>query len=638
MKPGYALAALFVAHLILASLLVSPGVLFGGEPIASLDYSLHFARVWATDEMLGEHGRIWGYNPFFLAGYPAGTVFDVNNHFIELFGVALHRVGVSLPTAFNLFVFLALVLVPVFTWTAARNFDLSPWQQVTAVALAMLLWFTDGEVRVAWRVGVIASGVAMYALPYALSCLHRYMERRTATSLAAFLVTGALVSLLHPLSFLFFFGMVALYLVVRAPRFDLRFWGAMVLFAVLVLAINMIWIAPLLQHLSLKTTSGYHWIGDLRALARDLALTRGSGLRLLLYAFGVGGLVVWWREGRRNLAELIGVPVVLLTGFGYLAGHLEIFLDFETYRNNLVVSFLLVSPAATAFDRALGWLRTLAPPKRRGVAVAGALLVLVLLVKNLLFFAPYARGQFGRHALSPLHPADMKVVELVRERVGSDERVLVEYWPLGAMLPWYTGREVIGGPYPLVWMPHNFANFVVYREVSVARQTELFGQSTAEITPEEVRIYLEQYGIGWIVASSDETKALFDTVATVSRVEDLGRNRVYRLDAPTGLTARGTATVEGRFGSLVLRDVAPGEVVLRYHWSPTLVSEPPQAVLPCSMPGDPVPFIFLPDARDGVLLDRGTTAAALGDEPFRVTLPTDAPACPVTTSSGTSSL
>jgi hypothetical protein len=509
MKPGHALTALFVAHLILASLVVSPGVLFGGEPITSLDYSLHFVRVWATDEMLSEHGRIWGYNPFFLAGYPAGTVFDVNNHFIELFGVALHRVGFSLPTAFNLFVFLALLLVPIFTWMAARNFGLSPWQQVTAVGLAILLWFTDGEVRIAWRVGVIASGVAMYTLPYALSSLHRYMERRTGTSLAAFLVTGTLISLLHPLSFLFFFGMVALYLVVRARWFDLRFWGAMVLFAALVLAINMIWIAPLLQHLSLKTTSGYHWIGDLRALARDLTVIRGSGLRLLLYAFGIGGLAVWWREERKELVELIGIPVVLLTGFGYLSGHLEIFRDYETYRNNLVVSFLLVSPAAVAFDRALGWLRTLAPTKRRVVAVAGTFLVLVFLAKNLVFFAPYARGQFGRHALRPLHPADMKVVELVRERVGFDERVLVEYWPLGAMLPWYTGREVIGGPYPLVWMPHNFANFVVYREVSVARQTELFGRSIGEITPEEVRAYLEQYGVGWIVANSDETKTLF---------------------------------------------------------------------------------------------------------------------------------
>jgi len=607
MKPGYALTALFVAHLILASLLVSPGVLFGGEPITSLDYSLHFVRVWATDEMLAEHGRIWGYNPFFLAGYPAGTVFDVNNHFIELFGVTLHRVGVSLPTAFNLFVFLALLLVPVFTWMAARNFGLSPWQQVTAVGLAILLWFTDGEVRIAWRVGVIASGVAMYTLPFALSCLHRYIERRTRAWLAAFLVTGTLVSLLHPLSFLFFFGMVALYLVVRARRFDLRFWGAMVLFATLVLAINMIWIAPLLQHLSLKTTSGYHWIGDIRALARDLMVIRGSGLRMLLYAFGIGGLVVWWREGRRDLAELIGLPVVLLTGFGYLSGHLEVFRDYETYRNNLVVSFLLASPAAVALDRALVWLRTVAPAKRRAAVVVGTVLVVVLLAKNLMFFAPYARGQFGRHALRTLHPADMKVVELVRERVDPDERVLVEYC-------------------------------VVYSEVSVARQTELFGRSVGEITPEEVRVYLEQYGVGWIVANSDETKALFDAVATASRVEDFGRNRVYRVEDPSGRTAYGTATTEGRFGSLLLRDVTPGEVVLRYHWSPTLMADPPQEVLPCSMPGDPVPFIFLPDARDGVLFDRGTISSVFNDEPFRVALPRNARACPVTASPETNSL
>ena len=628
MKPVYALAAVLAVHLVLAMSLVSPGVVLGGEPIASLDYSLHFTRAWITDGLLSEHGRIWGYNPFFLAGYPAGTVFDVNNHFIELFCIVLHRVGFSLPTAFNLFVFLALILAPVVTWAAARNFGLSPWQQVAAAAISTLLWFTDREVGLTWRVGVIASGIAMYALPFALSCLHRYIERRSWGWFGAFIVTGALVSFLHPLSFLFFFGAVAAYLVARALRFDARFWVAMVLFAGVVLVVNLVWIVPLLQHLPLKTTSGYHWIGDLRMLVHDLTLARGSGLRMIIGALGLAGLWSWWREGRRDLVELIGFPVVILTIFGYLSGHLTVFRDYETYRNNLVVSFLLIPAAAVAIDRGLGYLRTLAPRRRAAVGGVVGVVVLLLLAKNLMWFLPYARLDFRRYALGPLRDAEMKTVEALAERVEPGERILVEYWPLGAMVPWYTGREVIGGPYPLVWMPHNFANYVVFSEVSVRGETRLFGRPLSEVGP-ALEENLGRYGIGWVVVYTEPSKALFDDYDGATPVAELGRQKLYRVDEPGGLLLRGDARVGGSFGTLSVDAAVPGPVTLKYHWSPTLVAEPAQPVLPCRMGDDPVPFIDLPEAPDGttVLRDRGSLASISGIDGFSAALPNDAPAC-----------
>ncbi len=628
MKPVYALAAVLAIHLALAMTLVSPGVVFSGEPIASLDYSLHFVRVWITDGLLSEHGRIWGYNPFFLAGYPAGTVFDVNNHFIELFCVVLHRIGFALPTTFNLFVFLALILAPVMMWAAARNFGLSPWQQVAAAAIATLLWFTDREVGLTWRVGVIASGVAMYTLPFALSCLHRYIERRSWGWLSAFVVTGSLVSLVHPLSFLFFFGAVAVYLMVRAPRFDPRFWGAMVLFAGVVLVVNLMWIVPLLQHLPLKTTSGYHWIGDLRMLFHDLTLSRGSGLRLIIYAFGLGGLWTWWRDGRRELVELIGVPVVILTIFGYLSGHLAIFRDYETYRNNLVVSFLLIPAAAVGIDRGLVYLRTLAPKRRAVVAGAVSVVAVLLLAKNLMWFMPYARLDFRRYALGPLRGAEMRTVKALADRVEPGERVLVEYWPLGAMVPWYTGREVIGGPYPLVWMPHNFANYTVFSEVSVRGETRLFGRPLSEAKADLGR-NLDLYGIGWVVAYTEASKTLYDGHEGVTPVAEYGRQKLYRVDEPSGLLIRGDARVEGRFGTLMVDASVSGPVTLKYHWSPTLIAEPEQPVLPCTMGDDPVPFIHLPDAPNGhtVLRDRGTIASISSTDGFSAALPNDAPAC-----------
>jgi len=85
------LAAVLAANVLFACAVVSPRVLTGGEPIAQIDYALHFSRAAAADQLFRVDGRTWGYDPHFMAGYPMGTVFDVNNKGVEVAVVVLHR-------------------------------------------------------------------------------------------------------------------------------------------------------------------------------------------------------------------------------------------------------------------------------------------------------------------------------------------------------------------------------------------------------------------------------------------------------------------------------------------------------------------------------------------------------------------
>lgn len=605
-KPGLVLVVLFTGYFLFTLTLLPPRILTSGHPIAVADYALHFIRTVAANEFWTNYQRSWGYNPFFMAGYPAGTVFDVNNHFIELFGVGLHRFGVSLPTAFNLLVFLAFLLAPFLVWLTARNFGLTPWQQVIAVTLAMALWLTDSQVSLTWRIGVIASGMAMYSLPFSLSCLYRFRTDRSKFWALCFLVSGALVSLLHPLSFLFFYAPIGFYFLWRAKDFDLRFWAVLVVFAGIALLANLFWILPLVRDLPLKTWSGYHWIGNLKSLVADLLGARDSGLRLLIYLLAAGGFLIWSREGQKELFRLLLVLTLVLSFFGYISGQISAFQQLETYRNNLVASFLLIMPASLFITSLPSRLQSL--PSRRRWAVAGLALLITLHVigRNLLWFRPFLSGDFRSHSLRPLGPDEIGVVKWLQGHDENQGRVLVEYWPLADLLPWYAGLQVIGGPYPLVWMPHNFANFVWPADDEGG--IRLFGRYLRQMSPPTLDQYLETYNIGWVVAHTEGSKEIFDRATQLLVAANFGPYRIYQNSRSPSFFLNGNGNVRAEFGRLQVTGASPGKLVLKFHWASTLVTDPPQELRPKTVLDDPVPFIEVPQNRFSDFVIRDTSS------------------------------
>jgi hypothetical protein len=605
LKARIALLVVLGAHLAISLCVFPPRVVFGGQPIAYADYALHFSRAVTADAMLSHYGRQWGYNPFFLAGYPAGTVFDVNNHFIEVFVFLLHRLHVSPPTAFNLLAFLGFFLAPVWTWLSARNFGLSLWPQVCALAFSSALLVSDSQINITWRVGVLASEIAMCGLPFALSCLFRYHQDRSNFWFLAFLISGSVFSVVHPLSFIFLYAVVALYFLWRIRTLDARFIGGLGLFALAVLLANSFWIPGFLRHLPLKLESGQHFIGNLQALRFDVFAVHDSGLRLLVYLMGIGGLIGFWREGRKELVRLFLFTITVLTILGYLGGELRALRQLETYRLNFIVSFLLAVPAGAFVGTVVSYLRSLS--FRQALAFTAMLLLLLLNLtgRNLDWFAPFIRGSFRHYARMPLSADDQAVIRWLKSNANPDHRILVEYWPMGALIPWYAGMQVIGGPYPLIWMPHNFANYADLKGAMEGDPVFLFGRDIRRFTPDQAKLFLNAYNVGWVVAYTDRSNALFGSSPSLKPVADIGSYRVYENTDVSTFFLKGTGNVEAEFGALIIRDASEGELVLKFHWTATLTSDPPQELQPQKILDDPVPFIRIPKNhfREFVLRD-----------------------------------
>src|SRR5262249_54993177 len=131
------------------------GDLLDNAPIHYTDYAVHFAEAEGTCRFL-EEGQIWGYSPFFQAGYAQGTVFDVDNKAVELATCALHRSGATTAVAFNLVVLTMFALAPFGIFAAARLCGSQMQTAGLAQVMGLSLWYGDPTIHWMWQGGTLS--------------------------------------------------------------------------------------------------------------------------------------------------------------------------------------------------------------------------------------------------------------------------------------------------------------------------------------------------------------------------------------------------------------------------------------------------------------------------------------------------
>lgn len=290
-------------------------------------------------------------------------------------------------------------------------------------------------------------------------------------------------------------------------------------------------------------------------------------------------------------------PIISLTALGYVGGELPSFPQLQTYRCNLIAAFFLAIPASTGLGWTLARIRA-ALPRPLVARASWVAIILVLTVnlvgRNLDRLTPYVQAGPRAYALRTLGNDDIAAMDWLRTHAEGSRRVLVEHWPLGAFVPWRTGLEVIGGPYPLIWLQHNFTNFALLHRLGVPEGVSLFGRKLADFPPQELRVYLDTYNVGWVVAFSDASLATFGPAAWLRPVAQVGRYRIYENTDPTTPFLKGTGSARADYGVVRVSSASQGELVLKYHWAPFLTTDPPQEIAPQKVLDDPVPFIRLP--------------------------------------------
>lgn len=610
--------AVHLLHLLLVFLYLPPGRVFSGEPILVRDYAHHYHQVSSVVATLAAEGRHWAYDPSFCAGYPLGTLFDLDMKLFEVASYALTRLGLGLAPAFNGLILLCFLAVPLLLWSACRNFALSRGATALVLLTGVLLWHSHWLILTFNGSGMCAFVLATYWTLLVASLFDRLLRDPGAAVYLAFLAAlgaGLLVHVTMPVLLAAPLGV----LYARRFRRTPFTWHALVWIAVLAAAAaNGWWISTVMRF-------ARHRVETLFMAAPTLSDLIGSFLRfespdLLLALLGLWGYSAIRGEHRAfAVTGLVSVACYWL--LANLSRGIPVLGSLEPGRFAIPAAvFAMIGLAAGVASYA---------QKHAGRVDLRAPVPIVLV---LLFFAGATMSP--RSMLEPSfrssEEAFSPITRWVQQHTTREARVaFLDDSPgflTGARLRFHVDREVIGGPFSQMNLEHSYASFTPYR---------FFDRRLAELTAEDLARYADLYNIRWLVTSTDEACLTFSLLSPVAvRVDRLtvrGTGRwpssgspfaryrqgkgaygvcFFELNRDADFFLQGSGRVDATLNRIAVEDATPGTVVLKYHWLETLATNPPLPIREHPVAGSPIGFIAVDNGsvRDFVVYNAYRTA------------------------------
>jgi len=601
--------AVGLLQVVLVALLLADPAALTAVPIRSLDYAAHFYNARRAAEHVWQSGRLWGYDPFWMAGFPQGLVSLIDGKLFCLLMLFAPR-GIE-ALVFNGAVLGMLVCVPWLVYAAAATAGLAAAERVWAALVSMIVVFTVPAAVLFWSWGGISFffGSAL-AVPVALLLAASLCEgsltsrRGTAGALGALLV-----SFIHPVCGLLVAASVLPVLLYGTRPLGQRIRGLAVVAALMGVSVlpvveALVWLrAPLrLSH------PGAHeaFRGGVGQLARDWwqhpfdTLTRhdGAGGSIVVLPLALWGVVAVSARpsGEKSTpSEQIALRCAIaaacfcaVTAYG-LSSLVERATALQPYRFLIPLHFFACIPAGIGAAR---WGRSLAG---RHVASWVFALAAVCLVANAAWgLSPMLVLGHGRD------DAEVAVARFVERETGAEDRILVEssvvgLWVQGpvlraipnarfALLPTIVPREFLGyvGVEPFV--AHRYARF---------EEGVLFGRHVAALSGADLEAIFARYAVSWVVGCQPATIDVFERFSSL--VEDVAPAadcRIFRVRSPQrSRFLDGDGRVVADVDRIDVRDASGDRVVLKYHWVPTLHTVPELPIEEVREPGMPVGFI-----------------------------------------------
>ena len=523
----------------------------GKDPVVERDYAYNYYNVYAAKKFYETSGRLWGYDPYFMAGYPAGTLTDVNNKMAELLACLLAFAHEAV--VFKMYCLAILSLGPLLIYHSARNFGLPRPHSLLAASLLVLVWNSYPEIVHYQAFGMVSFLGACYASVWVFSLLYRALDRKALENLFGIallvLVTPLLFSLHVIMAFLVFVPGVALAAVYVRKR-PAKTAVVLGLWAVIVVVANLWWIGPMWSFKSSMEQS--NTLLQTRLLA-DLGEDFLSGASW--YAFvtlsGLAGVYLLRLEKDRGLFCIFLAAAAVLLFLGYHGSWLHITSNLEPKRFKVAAAVLLAIPAAFAFAR------TATRIFREQINNENLLAVIIV------FLAPvYTLGQalfagggslsFPGFRLTCRLPKDEKeLVDYLRRDkkptlgcVAFEDRYNIrpdETLNLSPLLPILTGRRVIGGPNPRGVTTYNAINFFEMPPVektdalkSYFLSQAIFPRKNAGTTDKRLSGELERMDVDIVVARSAPAVGRFNMVEEYRLARTIGPYSVFERKALPG--------------------------------------------------------------------------------------------------------
>jgi hypothetical protein len=626
------------------------------SPVLLVDHAIHEYHGALGARFAREGGTTWGYDPYFMAGYPETPVWDSSSNPSILFqligggnGYRAYKVGLLASSI------LLLAAIAGGAWAAGLG--------MAEVAVASgLAWFCfwSGFPAALWRSGLFAFISASSGVGLLLGLCSKFDRSPTKRAWLALTIVGAGLFFVHVTApILAIGGLLAFYVTVGRGH-GWRWHSAIVGAGALAVVANLGWLTTLWRFRGLRIGSGLFMTTNSARFLLDYFLQPSVEGRtaLVLLALGMAGLVVLWRSGRRGAASAYGgsiVALLLLTGFG---SFWEPSKTLEPLRFRVSFLFLLAVPAASAVAGASRTVARWAGGGSRGRLAAGVAWIAIVgawgSVEWPFFRASWASLRLHRPMVVGLRPEMRRMVDWLRANTDLSARTLFEdqlrlleatdpesvHWtPLLPSLLGADSRMFIGGLYQTAFIRHH--------KMAAFGDFQLGDRPIDEWTPAEVRRYCETYNVGWVVCWSPLSRFWFDRFEPARRVATLPRYSsptlpvstndhewtsmirragvdvarrymfegerayaIYRIDRARSYFLKGKGRIVAvEPNRIELADVEPegGSVVVSLHWLDTWRADPPLALRPEPMPPDPVDFvrIEMTGPVDRVVLSNG---------------------------------
>ena len=613
-------------HLIGLALLFTPfSGLFNSNPLIDQDWGPHFFHLQSFTAFWRESHTFWGYNPFFMAGFPSNTIQDLSIKFFELAALGLSYIALSPVEWFKMCAFLATAGLPGLMYFAARNFFTGSESVNSMAALAALLgtvYWWNSLPREMFFYGMIGFPVAGYLSILGISLCYRlaeHSEKFGAVHLG-WLLFSAVILPLHVQSVVVLLPPLIALLAARPALLTPRLLGWFAGAAGLGLVVNLAWLSPALAHrgddasraiteqLSLFVSADpLMFVKDYLSTSNYWSFRQGAwekGFRLALLVCGVGGIRNLLRGERRDLGIMLATGLTALFAISYFGSFVPFIKPWQPLRFKVPLDLLLVIGTAHGMVECLRTAKNTHTP----------LIPLVVGLGLATFLVNISRTEAtGRLQLrSRFIPELDAIVEWIKGATPAEARVLFDESGdesgfvydrtyLSSFLPALTGRQMIGGPINLYNDRHHFAEF---------HSGRMFKKTAATLSAADLKNYLSLYNIGAIVAFDPPMIERLRSLPGLVTVEQrIGPIYLMRVQQPLSWFVEGEGKVKAGFNSLELSDLKGKEIILKYHWVDGLGAEPPVKIASVKLADDPIPFIKLIDPPANLTLRVGSKAS-----------------------------
>ena len=595
------IAVILGCHLVGTLFFFPPEDMLNNRPVLTLDHAVHFYEAERAKRVFPHALRLSTYDPYFMAGYPGGTVFEIDSNGTELWCALLRFIDTA--RSYKLFIVLAYLLIAVSIYAGCRRLGYGFEEAVLAVLVFLAYWHWGrpyaGDFRFA---GMFAYLFVCHVSFYLAGVFRSFLD---GERVRRFYALGPLAFFIHPTAAVLLpVPFIALFATARwrgaageVRRMETRrLLIRLGVWCALVIAVNAIWLVPFFRYLDIKIPSeSFFQIDGLRGLAKVM-IKPGNAPALLLMALAAFGFFHLART--RRLAEAVppaatSVFLLFIAGFGI---YLPLFDQMEPGRF-LVPSFLFMAPLAGAGLASLA-ARSAAlfrAPRSEHALRAAVMIVLLLCSPGFALFA--SRAHYG-HTLSTTMSSELgEAVDALRQHIGVSGRLMVEdgpAWVYGdshfpSVIPLYTGVEQIGGPYAFAFIKHNFATFQTGRTM---------GTPLKEMKPERLHEYIDLYNVHWILTATPECAAYVEALDYVRPLWSSRHFALWEVVTESTFASEQGVTVQASYDLLHVT-VPPGAVepskgiLLKYHWDRGLSVAPPARIEKATRLDDPVPLILL---------------------------------------------